>query len=91
MLRTEDDLLTSLLGGSEGGVDVGNMGVVDPACEKVMEPFDCDRAAESGRGLEGWLESCEEKVDSLRSQFVGVPNDGHADASLVCSPAPPRS
>ena len=29
----------------------GNIGVVDPACEKAMEPFECETAAEPGRDM----------------------------------------
>ena len=50
-LRTEDERFTSLFGGSGNGVRSGNIGVVDPACEKAMEPFECETAAEPGRDM----------------------------------------
>lgn len=59
MLRTEDDLFTSLFGGSACGVVSGKIGVVDPACEKAIEPFECETAAEPGRDMGVELDSRE--------------------------------
>jgi hypothetical protein len=50
-LRTEEERFTSLFGGSGGGVLSGSIGVVDPACEKAIEPFECETAAEPGRDM----------------------------------------
>lgn len=85
MLLTDDERLTSLLGGS-GGVDVGNMGVVEPVCEKVPEAFECDTKAESGPGLDGWLESCENDDNRFSQVDECVLSDAHPDASLARSP-----
>lgn len=56
-LRTEDDLLTSLFLGWETDWLPGNMGVVDPECEKVQEPLECETTAEAGRDVVVLLES----------------------------------
>ena len=55
--------------GRGGGVArLVNIGLVESVAEKAIEPFDCDTAADPGRGLEGRLESIEEKVDRRLSQ-----------------------
>jgi len=67
VLRTDDVRLTSLFGGLGGDVKVGNMGVVEPVFEKAMELFDCETAAEEGRGLDGRLASFEENKERFRA------------------------
>lgn len=39
MLCSDADRLTSLFGGMGGGVLLGNMGVVEPLCERGIDPF----------------------------------------------------
>lgn len=88
MLRTEDDRLTNLFGGLEGGgVDVANIGLADPVNEKALEAFECETAAEAGRGLDGIVDSNEEKVERRFSHGDCVTEDAHPEASLASSPA----
>lgn len=59
-LRTEEERLTSLLGGSGGGGrSPGIMGAVEPSCEKAIEPLEQDTEGDSGPGLVSLLEGCE--------------------------------
>lgn len=87
VLRSEEDRLTSLLGGSGGGVLSGNIGVMDPALEKATDPFEYDTAAEPGREVGARLESREVDMllDKRRSQEcgleMGVPACGGYSAS----------
>lgn len=88
MLWTEDDRLTSLLGGiGGGGVVVANMGVVEPVFEKAKEPFDCETAAESGLGLDGRLDSMAENVERRFSHVDCVTEEAQPEVSLFSSPA----
>lgn len=59
----EDGRLTSLLGGSEEGVLLENMGVVEPAYDTATDPLAVLNAAELGR--EGVLLDSRD-VDTLR-------------------------
>jgi Zn-finger nucleic acid-binding protein len=78
-LRSEAERFTNLLGGSGGGVLSGSIGVVEPACEKAIEPLEYDTAAEPGRDMGVWLDSRE--LDMLldkrriheRGRAFGVP------------------
>ena len=87
VLRTEDERLTSLFGGTEGGLEVGNMGVKEPAFESATELFDCETAAEASLGLEGRLESLEEKAESRFSHVGCVTLEDHTGVSVMSSPA----
>ena len=69
VLRIEEDLLTSLLGGGCTGAKEGNIDAVDPEFENATEPLDCETAVEGGRGLDGKLPSFEENVDNRFSQL----------------------
>lgn len=51
MLRSEVERFTNLFGGSGNGVLSGSIGVVEPACEKAIEPFECEMAEEPGRDM----------------------------------------
>ena len=78
-LRSEAERFTSLLGGNGGGVLSGSIGVVEPACEKAIEPLEYETAAEPGRDMGVWLDSRE--LDKLldkrrihdRGRAFGVP------------------
>jgi len=49
--------------------------------------FDCETAADAGLGLDGRLESTDEKVERRFSHVDCVTLEVHADVSLVSSPA----
>lgn len=66
---------------------VGNMAAVEPAFEKATEPFDCENAADAGRGLGGRLESIDEKVDRRFSHVDCEVEDAVAEGSLSSSPS----
>ncbi len=70
VLRREDDRFTSLFGGKGGGVLLGIIGVVQPACENAADPFECETAAEAGRDT-GEFESREKLLDRRRNQDCG--------------------
>ena len=78
-LRTDDERFTSLFGGSGTGVVSGKMGVVEPACENAIEPFECEMAAEPGREMGVVLDSreldmlLEKRRSHERGRVVGVP------------------
>lgn len=57
MLRTEEARFTSLFGGSDERREPPKIGVVDPACEKAIEAFECETVAEPGRDDDARLES----------------------------------
>lgn len=67
VLRREDDRFTSLFGGKGGGVLPGSIGVVEAACEKAADPFECETAAEAGRDT-GEFESRERLPEKRRNQ-----------------------
>ena len=67
VLRSEDARFTSLFGSNGGGgVLLGKIGVVEPACENATEPFECETAADPGR--DPWLESRDMLLDKRLSQ-----------------------
>ena len=61
---TEEERLTSLLGGMGGGGRSPIMGAVEPSWEKAMEPLEHETEGDCGAGLVFRLEGCEvEMVD----------------------------
>ena len=85
VLRTEEDLLTSLLGGAGVGEKEGNIGVVDPAFEKASEALDCETATECGLFPEVILPSFDENVERRLYQLLRVVLEGSCDSSTSCA------
>ena len=75
--RSEGARFTSLLGGKGGaGVCEGTMGTVEPVCDNVKEPFECETAEVLGRDG-ARLESREPDMllDSRRNHVCGTAPD----------------
>lgn len=68
--RNEDDLLTSLFGGSGEGGRLPIIGAVEPSCENAIDPLDQECEGERGPGLDSRLEVVgdEENVDNRFAQ-----------------------